>query len=228
MNDNLPPLPIPDKQGCEDDPMYGILPVDYYTAEQMQAYARAAIERQSVPQPQPVGVFREDDDIGHVELCPHQQAKLQDGDKLFAAAPQPQPVQEPVDYLPIETAPKDASLVRLLVNFDDHSLEDGSEPCWTIGTNALSDTGIDEWLFAGWDWTHDRFTQGNGTPIGWLPMLYTTPQSAPQPLSDDASPIFVLLAVEESIKNGECPWQIEQAFDEYEAQRQSEITKGKT
>lgn len=41
---NLPPLPVPDKQGCEDDPMYGIQPVNYYTAEQMQDYARAAIE----------------------------------------------------------------------------------------------------------------------------------------------------------------------------------------
>lgn len=49
-----------------------------------------------------------------------------------------------------------------------------------------------------------------------------------QPLSDDASPIYVLLAVEESIKNGECPWQIEQAFEEYESQRQATITKGTT
>ena len=52
MNDNLPPLPVPDKQGCEDDPMYGIQPVNYYTAEQMQAYARAALA--AAPQPQPV------------------------------------------------------------------------------------------------------------------------------------------------------------------------------
>jgi hypothetical protein len=45
----LPPLPMPDKQGCEDDPMYGIRPVDYYTAEQMQSYAIAAIQAQGVP-----------------------------------------------------------------------------------------------------------------------------------------------------------------------------------
>lgn len=99
---------------------------------------------------------------------------------LREALAQQQPVQQqPVVWLPIETAPKDSSMLRLLVNFDDHSLEDGSEPCWTIGTNALSDTGVDEWLFAGWDWTHDRFTQGTGTPIGWLPMLYTSPQAQP-------------------------------------------------
>lgn len=54
------------------------------------------------------------------------------------------------------------------------------------------------------------------------------PRQAAQPLREEPSPISVLLAVEESIKNGECPWQIEQAFDEYEAQRQSAITKGTT
>ena len=173
MSDNLPPLPIPDKQGCEDDPMYGILPVDYYTAEQMQAYARAAIERQSVP-------------AGWYITKAEAMADAEEQAIALAAAPQPQPVQEPVGYLPIETAPKDASLVRLLVNFDDCSFEDGIGPCWTIGTNALSDTGVDEWLFAGWDWSHDRFTQGVGTPIGWLPMIFTSPQAQPvQPLSDE-------------------------------------------
>ena len=31
----------------------------------------------------------------------------------------------------------------------------------------------------------------------------------------------VLFAVEQAIQNGDCPWQIEQAFDEYEAERKS-------
>ena len=37
---------------------------------------------------EPVGVFREDDDIGHVDLIPHQQMKLRDGDKLYTTPPQ--------------------------------------------------------------------------------------------------------------------------------------------
>jgi hypothetical protein len=50
---------------------------------------------------EPVGVFVEDDDIGHVRLIPHQQLKLKDGDKLYTTPPnvatplaaQPAPVQ---------------------------------------------------------------------------------------------------------------------------------------
>jgi hypothetical protein len=34
-----------------------------------------------------VGVFVEDDDIGHVRLNPHLQLKLKDGDKLYTASP---------------------------------------------------------------------------------------------------------------------------------------------
>jgi hypothetical protein len=30
-----------------------------------------------------------------------------------------------------------------------------------------------------------------------------------------------LFAVEEAIRNGDCPWQIEQAFDDYEAERKA-------
>jgi hypothetical protein len=36
---------------------------------------------------EPVGVFVEDDDIGHVRLIPHQQMKLKDGDKLYTTPP---------------------------------------------------------------------------------------------------------------------------------------------
>jgi hypothetical protein len=38
---------------------------------------------------QPVGVFVEDDDIGHVRLNPHQQLKLKDGDPVYATPPTP-------------------------------------------------------------------------------------------------------------------------------------------
>ena len=42
---------------------------------------------QPAPVQEPVGVFVEDDDIGHVRLIPHQQMKLKDGDKLYNTPP---------------------------------------------------------------------------------------------------------------------------------------------
>ena len=91
MSDKLPPLPVPDKQGCEDDPMYGIQPVNYYTAEQMQAYARAAIEHHNVP----AGSLALDAAIGYIERhTPH--LVYSEIKAALAAVPQPQPVQESV------------------------------------------------------------------------------------------------------------------------------------
>jgi hypothetical protein len=51
--------------------------------------------RDAAPVQEPVGVFREDDDIGYVDLMPHQQIKLKDGDLVYTtppAAPLPEPV----------------------------------------------------------------------------------------------------------------------------------------
>lgn len=73
--------------------------------------------------------------------------------------------------LPMETAPRDGTLVRLLVDFDANATDDGQGPHWTIGANNLDNDGEDEWLMAGWDWQFDSFTAGHGTPIGWLPMV---------------------------------------------------------
>jgi hypothetical protein len=42
---------------------------------------------QPAPVQEPMGVFVEDDDIGHVRLIPHQQMKLKDGDKLYTTPP---------------------------------------------------------------------------------------------------------------------------------------------
>lgn len=44
-----------------------------------------------------------------------------------------------------------------------------------------------------------------------------------QNISSEENPVFVLLAVEEAVKNGDCPFQIEQAFDEYEIQRRAAV-----
>ncbi|HGM5918318.1 TPA: hypothetical protein ACKP5X_000581 [Stenotrophomonas maltophilia] len=75
---------------------------------------------------------------------------------------------------PMDTAPTDGTLVRLLVDFTSNATEDTSGPAWTIGSNNDSNVMADErvgWQFAGWCWTHDHFTEGEGTPVGWLPLV---------------------------------------------------------
>lgn len=76
----------------------------------------------------------------------------------------------------MDTAPKDGTLLRLLVEFDTHSTEDADQAP-TIGANSFDLTGEDAWQFAGWCWEHDHFTEGHGTPVGWLPFLDTHNES---------------------------------------------------
>lgn len=49
---------------------------------------------------------------------------------------------------PMDTAPKDGSILRLLVKFDRKSaagaFEDTAGPSWTIGTNNMANTGEDQ------------------------------------------------------------------------------------
>lgn len=53
---------------------------------------------------------------------------------------------------------------------------------------------------------------------------YTAPQPAkPAEQPQEPSAGGVLFAVEQAIRNGDCPWQIEQAFDEYEVERRNSI-----
>lgn len=81
--------------------------------------------------------------------------------------------------LPMDTAPRDGTMVRLLVEFAEHATEDCVGPAWTIGANNDDNVGDDErvgWQFAGWCWTHDHFTEGRGTPVGWLPMTTAADQ----------------------------------------------------
>lgn len=70
------------------------------------------------------------------------------------------------------SAPRDGTLIVLFVKPDDEShtsFNDDNEPYKTIGFNQFEHTTIDQWKFAGWDWSHDCITEGHGTPIGWLP-----------------------------------------------------------
>jgi len=78
-------------------------------------------------------------------------------------------------WMPIETAPRDGAMLRLLVEFTEHATEDSEGPSPTIGANNFENDGEDRWQFAGWCWTHDHFTQGEGRPVAWLPMLAALP-----------------------------------------------------
>ena len=40
-----------------------------------------------------------------------------------------------------------------------------------------------------------------------------------QGLTENIYPYGLLFAVEQSVKNGDCPWEIEQAFDDFEEER---------
>ena len=72
----------------------------------------------------------------------------------------------------IDTAPKDARLIALLVDYTDAPawtpFED--KPIdWTIGFNAYEHTGEDLWEIVGWDWQQDQFTNSTGKILGWRP-----------------------------------------------------------
>jgi hypothetical protein len=114
----LPPLPLPDKQGCEDDPMYGIRPVDYFTADQMRAYAAEAV-RAALAQPQPSAepVARV---VSWANGSYSRNYKLEwlrdvpEGAALYTTQPAP---AQPVAWQPIETVPEgctpaDAAMLR--------------------------------------------------------------------------------------------------------------------
>lgn len=70
-------------------------------------------------------------------------------------------------HQPMETAPRN-ELIRLLVDFTDNATDDTPEPTWTIGFYSDAE---EKWHMAGWCWTHDHFTAGEGTPVGWLPLV---------------------------------------------------------
>ena len=111
---------------------------------------------------------------------------------------------------PMESAPRDGTMVRLLVNFDDHATEDTTGPAWTIGANNddnVDHSGRTGWQFAGWCWTHDHFTEGKGTPVAWLPIVGDFSELAPA----GAAPEGMLARLEEAarrIDNGHAPRRI--------------------
>jgi hypothetical protein len=73
-------------------------------------------------------------------------------------------------WRPMLTAPKDDTLILLLLEGGDHPTEN-KERYRTIGSNGFAMNGEDVWLYSGWCWSHDHWTQGEGAElIGWLPL----------------------------------------------------------
>lgn len=116
----------------------------------------------------------------------------------------PQQSAQPVAWRPMETAPKDGTMIRLLVEFEHHATED-LDQCATIGVNSFENTkDEDVWQFAGWNWDQDCWTQGVGTPVGWLPML----NAAAQPVAAAngwAKGLEIRMSQGWKLKGGICP-----------------------
>lgn len=101
---------------------------------------------------------------------------------VLAALPEVQAmVAAAYEVRPALTAPRDGTLVRLLLDYSDEEnwvpLEDKIQ-AWTIGYNTLADTGDDEWIIVGWDWSQDCWCEGSGKIIGWLPFVPQAPADA--------------------------------------------------
>lgn len=147
----------------------------YACADELDA-ALAALSAQAEAQNQPrdKGPCRQCGDTGMVDSdaegfsvgmvpcprCPPQQPEAQTGGE--------------VPWRPMDTAPRDGTMLRLLVRFTEHATED-AEIAPTIGAWPADGDHDGAWQFAGWCWTHDHFTEGKGEPIGWLPLLDPTP-----------------------------------------------------
>lgn len=99
-------------------------------------------------------------------------------------------------FLPIETAPKDQTWVRLLVDYSgegaiDFPLFDSDKPSWTLGYCGDGHSGEKEgWVFVGWDWDQDEIVETRqGEPIGWLP--FAPEDQLPPTLSAAMRDVFI-------------------------------------
>lgn len=89
---------------------------------------------------------------------------------------------------PMDSAPKDGTLVLLVVNnreeanteavarkhaegyvWSANALDDALYSR-TVGHNNRDNDGEDRWQVAGWCWSHDHYTGGHGRPVLWRPL----------------------------------------------------------
>ena len=100
----------------------------------------------------------------------------------------------------MSTAPRDGTMLRLLVEFEEHPTED-EDQAPTIGANNFDNDDVDEWKFSGWCWTHDHFVQGKGVPVGWLPML-----DAPKVTNGTEQPAPVAVVMPDNLVSHRDSW----------------------
>ena len=104
--------------------------------------------------------------------------------------------------------------------YEGTPIQANTQKAITALRTALAEQPAEQEPVAWWHRKSNKFTSGNlvSNFAEWAP-LYT----APQPVKREPSAGGVLFAVEQAIQNGDCPWQIEQAFHEYEAERKNGI-----
>lgn len=71
---------------------------------------------------------------------------------------------------PMSEAPRDGTIVLLHVEQEHHAWDESGGPQLTIACNMRDHDEEDVWHMAGWDWCHDCVCEGDGQPIGWLPL----------------------------------------------------------
>ncbi|HBG51939.1 MAG TPA: hypothetical protein DDW89_09055 [Gammaproteobacteria bacterium] len=67
-------------------------------------------------------------------------------------------------------APRDGTMILLYVRQPRHAWDESGKPQLTLGCNMRDNYADDVWRMAGWDWRRDRICEGDGQPIGWLPL----------------------------------------------------------
>lgn len=100
-------------------------------------------------------------------------------------------------WFDISTAPKDGTLIQMVVANGDFPTDDNDELGHiTIGSwqEEADESNEPDWDFVGWHWAHDFWTRGNGLPTHWRPL-------PPPPTNPPLPAVFVELgAALEKIK----------------------------